>query len=169
MSTLYDVAEELAAWDALIDERDGNITDCEQILESWLAEIEVEFDEKLRRCVEFVQELKAREAAQRAEADRLYERAMTSREKWSRITTMMQGVLEQRGITKRQVGPHSISLQRAGGKLSLLVDVAPAQLPERFQKVQRVADNDAIRSALESGEALEFARFAERKITLRIS
>ena len=46
--------------------------------------------------------------------------------------------------------------------------VSPTELPEKFQKVNVEIDKTAIRSALEAGEDLDFARLGDRGASIRI-
>lgn len=67
--------------------------------------------------------------------------------------------------------PHGrVSVVRNGGKLRINYADAidPATLPEQFVRVRREIDSEAVRDALDRGETLPFARFAERGTHLRI-
>jgi hypothetical protein len=45
---------------------------------------------------------------------------------------------------------NSFGIRKAGGKAPLILDTAPENMPERFQKISIEADTDAIRGYLEN-------------------
>jgi hypothetical protein len=66
---------------------------------------------------------------------------------------------------------NSFGSRKAGGKQPLDIDIEePEKIPEEYRKevVKYSADNDKIREALDKGEELSWARYAERTEYLSI-
>lgn len=65
---------------------------------------------------------------------------------------------------------YRLTLANNGGKLLVVIDedFSVASMPDDLVKVSMTPDLEAIRSALEFGATLEFARFGERGRSLRI-
>jgi hypothetical protein len=61
------------------------------------------------------------------------------------------------------------SIVKNGGKPPLIISVEPKDLPEDFRKVEYKANNEAIRTALEKGDAVPGAELGERGEHLTIN
>jgi len=125
--------------------------------------------EKVDNCAALIQSRAYWAATRKAELERL-SKLIESDQKVidflkGRLKTHLEGSEQRQIRTKR----FNISICQNGGKASLRLDnTPPEQMPERFQRKQIEPDREAIRQALEVGEKLSFASFAERDTHLRI-
>ena len=107
--------------------------------------------------------------ARKTESDRLAKLAETDFKTVDFLKARLKQHLETTDQRKLRTKRYNISVVANGGKAPLKLDnTAVADLPERFQRVQVEPDREAIRSALEAGEELEFAYIAQRENHLRI-
>lgn len=66
---------------------------------------------------------------------------------------LMESLMEAMRITgkeKFKTKFNSFGIRKAGGKIPIVLDTAPENLPERFQEIKIEADMDAIRGYLEN-------------------
>jgi hypothetical protein len=117
-------------------------------------------------CV--IKEVEIRAEARRAEAERLKQRAKRDEAVAGWFRTQILRVMQSQGKTKMETKHWRLSVAMPGGKPAMeLVDV----VPDNFQMEETVIcpDKEAIRSALERGEVLTFARLVPKEPYLRIS
>ena len=72
------------------------------------------------------------------------------------------------GLAKIKTPLFTVSIQKNGGKRSLVLDVEPDKLPAELQKVTIAANNDALREWLGEAESCEYCHLAEQGESLRI-
>lgn len=104
----------------------------------------------------------------RAEAERMAKLANADFRLVGYLKSRLKANLEVRGCHKIRTQRFQISIAQNGGKLPVQLKVSPRELPKQFQRVTVEADSEALRQALEKGEAGQFAAFAERGTHLRI-
>lgn len=66
---------------------------------------------------------------------------------------LMESLMEAMRILKKEkfkTPYNSFGIRKAGGKIPIILDTAPENLPERFQEIKIEADMDAIRGYLEN-------------------
>lgn len=175
--TLWRIADDLTALEDLLDENDGDITACEEAVDQWFAELKGDESRKIDGYAAYIAELTARSEARKEEADRLAHRAKVDSNLAANLKLRLKQHFERQGKTKFETARYKLSVCKAGGKPPLiLIDEAvrdPSQLPEKFRKTTTVVapDKDAIRAALEAGDAdaLGFATFGQGSTYLKIS
>jgi len=128
-----------------------------------------ERDRKLDNYSALMKELEARAEARKAEAKRLSDRASIDLNKVKFLKSNLQKFFEAHDLRTVETNRYRLTLAKNGGKAPLILDSRPVEnLPEGFKKIQIVADNEAIRKALEAGQVLDFARLGDRGQSLRI-
>jgi len=158
--SLYEISEDLVLVEqALVDTSDP---DGIASLERYLAELAVERERKLDAYCGLIREIEARSQARAAEADRLRELARVDR---SAVDRLKEGLL-QHFVAER----FRITRAKSGGRQPLELDPVDSwDLPEQYTKITIEPDKEAIRTALESGEELPWARLAPRSEHIRIA
>jgi len=158
---IFDIEGELAqiaeAFDQLAD--GGTEDEVLAAVESYFADLLQERDTKLDNIARFIAGRLASAAFRKAEADRLKSLATTDENAAKRLKDYVKHLFDANGWTKLETPLHKFSVQRNGGKAPLVVDptVTGESIPERFRKVKIELDTDALRSALEAGEDIEWA------------
>ena len=87
-----------------------------------------------------------------------------------RIKQHLWACLKAIGMRRLKTAKHSFTIAKNGGKAPVMLDPALDidALPEEFVKVEKSIAMDTVRSYLEDGVNLPFARLAERGESLRI-
>lgn len=170
--TLFDIGNDLLAIDNLLDETGGELTnpDAEAAITAWFAELAQAESTKLTGYVGYIRQLDMEAEAARQFANHFAAKAQSreNRVKW--LKGKMKDYLEYTGRKKAVTSDgQTVAVQKNGGKQPIEHDpIDVNQLPDRFVKVVKQSDNDAIRNALESGETLDFARLMPVGTHLRI-
>jgi len=82
-----------------------------------------------------------------------------------RMKDRLKSAMEELHTNEIKTDLHRFKLVKNGGKLPLIID---GGVPDNFKRVEYVDDNEKIRKALESGEALTFAHLGDRGTHLKI-
>lgn len=170
--TLYNIADDLRALEALLVEAGGDISSPEALaaVEAWEAELSTNLGSKVDNYCSLISEIEARAAARQAEADRLADLARVDENAAKALRERLKFVFESRSLPTMQTERFRVSLAKNGGKAPLDIRVGPDELPEWAVKRKTVVetDRDAIRARLEAGETLTFANLMERGTRLVI-
>ena len=170
--TLYNIADDLRALEALLIEARGDISSPEALaaVEAWEAELETNLGSKIDNYCSLISEIEARAAARNAEATRLLNLAHVDENAVWSLRERLKFVFESRSLPTMQTDRFRVSIAKNGGKAPLDIRVGPDELPEWAIKRKTIVetDKDAIRARLESGEALSFANIMERGTRLVI-
>ena len=136
---------------------------------AYFGDVMSERDRKLDGYARFISDRTALAKAQKEEANRILALSKANEGSAKRLKELLYWLFKERGWSKLDTPLHKFWIQNNGGVLPLTVlETDATKLPERFQKVIVTADNDAIRAALDAGETLEFAVYAERVDSIRI-
>jgi len=176
--TLFQISEDLMAFDQLLADHDNDIEDPEvqAVLVQWANEIKDNMEWKVDNYVAFIQILLARADARKAESKRLANRAKVDENTAKKLKENLMHIFEFHGIKKMETARFQVGVQANGGKAPLEVDLDPEQLPDwaRIEETVYKQNSDAIREKLDEfdkagdGEILPFARIGERGKGLRI-
>lgn len=166
--SLYEISEDLVLVEqALVDTSDP---DGIASLERYLAELAVERERKLDAYCGLIREIESRSEARAAEADRLRDLALVDRNAVKRLKEALLDHFTAHGLVKVETERFRVTRAKAGGKPALELDpVDPFELPEAYSKIAIEPDKEAIRTALERGEELPFARLKPRGEHIRIT
>lgn len=168
--TLWSIGDDLMALDDLLEEMEGEITDCEPIIDKWFAELANDLKGKMDGYAAYICELEARSESRKAESQRLGNRAKIDQNLADWLRERMRAFFTLRDIKKLETARYRLSLCGNGGKTPMKVDLPAEKLPDKYRKVKTVyeQDTDAIRKDLEAGVELEFARFLPKGNHVRI-
>lgn len=168
--SLVEISDDLRAIDELMDEVGGELADAS--LEHWFdsitAEIGAQRDAKVDNYCALIDNLDAQAKRHREDAKRLAEWAQVDENKVRRLKERLLWFFEAQGLQRLVTAHYKPRIQSNGGVQPLAVNLRPEDLPEEFQRVTVEADNDRIRTFLESGEELEWAELLPRQTHLRI-
>lgn len=168
--TLFAISDDLLALDALLEELGGDVTEetTAAAIDDWLGTLGAERDQKLDNYAALIREIEARAEARKTEAHRLAELVRIDTNRAAVLKARLKNFFIVHDLKPIETARFKLSLVNNGGVLPLVVDLPADDLPEAFQRVKLEVDNDAIRSALDEGEVLPFARYGERGKSLRI-
>jgi hypothetical protein len=171
MPTLFEIGDDLRALDELIEERGGDVTDPEVMaaVERWYAEVAADEAAKLEAYVQYLRQLDMEidAAADEEKQFAAKRRSREARKDWLRQRLKLYLEATGRKSVKTSAG-RTVSVQANGGRPPVDVTAPPEDIPDEFCRVRREVDHDAVRAALDAGQALPFARFRERGTQLRI-
>lgn len=171
MSTLFDLSNRLASLEALLAEGLPDSPEAEAELDRALAE-ELATREAVEAKAEaycgFIAELEATAAVRKAEADRMAKLAKSTAAQADRLRQGLREALIRLDLRKLSTTRYQIGLRKPGGKPALELD--EFSVPTEFVTTEVVThiNKDLIRQTLESGQELDFARFAPRQDQLTI-
>jgi len=176
MATLLAIADDLLAFRQLVEEaaegNDGELTpEAASALESWFDELGTQRDVKLDAYCALIREWTLRASARREEAERLAKRVRVDENAVRGLKERLKFFLELEGIKSVETARYKVSVCGNGGRQALEIGVHPTDLPAGFRRVTVTPDEEAIRSALASGEDLDLygIRLLPRGTHLRIS
>jgi len=173
--SLHQLTAELEDLDELIDSiEDETITpELEPAVQQLLEQRGDTYDQWIIKIDNYCAAITNRHAIskqRKAEAERLSKLAATDSQRVEWMKAQLKKCLEAQGVKKLSLHRFNLAISNNGGVLPLKLSCEPAELPPQFQRIEVLADNGAIRQALESGdiEAQKVAYFAERETHLRV-
>lgn len=167
MSTLYELKEEFKM---LLDMMEDDSID-EEMIQNSLEGIECEIEIKAEGYAKILKELEGQAEAVRKEISRLDDKYGKIVANMDRLKTNLKIAMNETGKKKIQTDLFTISVCKNGGKTPLIIDgVDINEVPEKYKEMQKIErlNTDAIREDLEKGIDVGFARFGERRESLRI-
>ena len=163
------LADDARALDDLLDHaaaNDGNLDIAEQeAIETWVGELDTAAASKADSIGWLLREWEARAEARRAQAKKLVEAAQADENRGARLRAYVLECLQRMGRTELQGASCALKVTRNGGKAPLVLS---GPVPAAYEVVVRSPDRDAIRAALERGEAVDGAALGERGVSLRV-
>ena len=166
---LFQITDDMQALDDLLAEVGGDVSDPKvaSTVEAWFAELGENLSTKVDNYAALITSMRARADVRRQEAERLARRAQVDEASADWLASRLLSALDARGTKKLETDRYAVSVVGNGGKAPLVVDVqVPAEWNRTVTKVE--PDREKIRLALESGQALPFARLGERGKRLSI-
>jgi hypothetical protein len=170
--SLLDVTRDMEALDALLSEVEGDVTDpkVQEAVSAWFAELDADLKGKVDDYAALITMLDARAEVRAREAERLSRRAKIDAASAQFLKDRLRGELEARGIQKVETDRYRVSVAANGGKLPLVIDDELSLAAPYWREVPayKEIDRDAVRQALERGEAVAGAHMGERGRRLSI-
>ncbi len=172
--TLYKITEEIERINDIMDRTNGDdamMTDEDREAMAMFAEgLRTEAHGKADGYARAIRELDARATARRVEAREMGQLATASEQRADRLKRFLVQCMERIGERQLVGQTFTLAVQRNGGATPVEVFGDTDAMPDRFVKVKREPDRDAIRRALEQGDAdaANFAALGERGVSLRI-
>lgn len=161
-NTLIELTADLQQLDNMLDMIDGDIpVELQQIVDTLLAQRDATQEQLLEKLDNYCGLIQSRlmwAAARKAEGERMMKLAESDFKTVDFLRGRLKEHLEATDQKKLRTKRFNISICQNGGKAPLRFDdTTPEQMPERFQRVTVEPNRDAIRTALEQGEELQFA------------
>jgi hypothetical protein len=171
--SLFTIGEDLLAIEQIIEQAEGDISDpaVEATITSWLQELATDQANKADGYVNLIKKWEGEKAAAKAEAEQYTKAANVRAARIERLKLLLKQHMEATHQQKIETATgRTIAIQKNGGLCPLQVDAAlnPAAIDAKFQKVTIELNSDAVRTALDAGEKLAFARLGLRGTSLRI-
>ena len=169
--TLFDIGNDLLAFDEILEQNEGEISDDEagKRLDAWFTDLQNEQSRKLDNYVNYIRTLEMEAVASKAEAEQYLTKARVRENRVRFLKERMRSYLAMQGkkelITQTN---RKITIQNNGGILPMIVEETtdPEKVPVEYTRKE--LDNAKIREALMKGIQLEFAKLGERGTHLRI-
>ena len=166
--SLYAIQNEISdIIDALLE---GGQTeaDANAALEEHLAGLDAALEDKAEGYASVIQELSLRAKARKEESQRIRALAEADEAVAERLKRRLKEAMEATGKTKIDGLKFKLSVAANGGKAPLVIETPADDLPAEFKVVKHEPNKDAIRSALESGQAVPGCALLPRGTSLRI-
>ena len=169
MPTLLEIGDDLAAFQELLDEHDGELTpDVEAALEAWFSELGEARDQKLDNYAALVRSAEMRASVRREEMERLQRRVKTDEALAARLKDRLKLFLGMAKVDRVETKRYTIRVQANGGQPPMEV-LTPEFLPEEFQVIERKPNMARVREALANGINVAGVRIMPRGNHLRIT
>jgi len=172
MATLYDLTQDLIELENMVieafEERGGLSLEEEAIIDQCINEIRDGSKEKLTGYAKVLLGMKARQEMVEAEYKRLKKKSEALKNAQAKLKSAVQYYMETAELKKVEAGAFTFTVCKNGGKLPLLIDCLPENLPGKFQQILITANNGALREALEAQEKIPNVELGERGTSLRL-
>lgn len=174
--SLLDITQDMEALDGMMADLDAALVRTEgevtpevqailDAIDAWAAELDKDFERKVDNYVALVKVLEGRAEVRKAEADRLAKRARIDAGNAAFLKDRLLNVFEFRNVKKVETDRYRVTVAANGGKVPLVLSDGAAEnlvKQDRFAKVVRTLNTEAVREALEAGEKIGGASFGER-------
>lgn len=169
LRSLFNISDDLEKLNELLDETSDDVRQ-QELLNEWFVQLGTERDRKLDDYAALMSEMLTRAEIRKSEAKRMMELAQKDEQRARILKERLKWFFETHQLKTIETSRYRLSLAKNGGKTPLIIKpgISPGQLPQRFQTVSIEPNTDAIRTALEAGEDLDFATLGERGTSLRI-
>lgn len=140
----------------------------EEALLDTLESIEDAIEDKAEGYSVIIRQLEADCKSIKEEEARLASRRKALEGRIDRLKTNLFDAMKVVGKAKIQTPLFTVSIQKNGGKRSLVLDVDASELPARYQKITISENNNALRELLGNGESCDYCHLAEQGESLII-
>ena len=164
MSSLYELKNEYKILKEMME--DDSIDD--DIISNTMEGIEYELEIKADNYAKIMKELEGEAETIKKEIARLDDKYSRIKDNVKRLKDNLQQAMVETGKTKIKTDLFTISVQKNGGVLPLVLEKDVLEIPDEYTTKLTRIDSDKVRKALENGEKLDFAHFGERGESLRI-
>lgn len=165
MSNLYELTKDMLGLQEFLE---GDLEGFdEETIRDTIEAVQGTYEDKLEAYCKVIRNLEADCTALKNEENRLKDKRRSLEHNIDRLKRAMFDSMKTTGTTKVKGTIFTVSIQKNGGKLPVIVDVDIADLPDELVRVTEAPDLDAITKLLEQGES-KYAHFGERGESLRI-
>ena len=165
---LYEITEEMRD---LFEQIDPETGEAPEGLADRIMDLNLSFEQKLVGYIAWIKNMEADIYALIDAKTKIHNKIISANRTVEYAKFCVKDALEATNTRKFSTAIHSAWIQENGGIIPVIMDEAIdiAKVPDRFVKVERKLDMDAIRDAMEAGEKLPFAALGKRGEHLRIS
>lgn len=168
--TLLAISEDAAALGELIEECPEELTpEVEAALDLWMRDLERAESVKVEAICAIARSFSLQAESRKQEADRLRRLVEIGENKVKRLKDLLLTYFIATGQKRVETPLFSVRLQANGGKVPMLVDRRPEELPLAYQRAEITADAEAIRASLEIGVEIDGCRLLPRGWHIRVS
>lgn len=159
-TSLYELVERMRLVLALVDERDGEIDDATG---AELDALAASLDERVEAIAAVYRSLREESEACKRMAQPYLDRAKRKAQQAETLRLRLFAAMQECGRSKIETPTATASIQKSAPSVELLVPEheAPAKLPARFLETRTTVLKDKLKSALQGGEAFDFARLVQ--------
>ena len=165
--TLYEITGELLELQNMIEE--GADPD---IVNDTIESVEFDLEQKAEGYVMVIRNLEAQAKAIKEEEKRLREKRLSAENGIERLKKRLYDSMNATGKKKLNAGVFTLSVQKNGGSLPVIIDEDIKNMPEELLKIEVKPDTKKIAELLQDEEKSQlyskFAHFGERGESLRI-
>lgn len=147
MAKLYEAMEQLKAIDELLEQMTDPET--QEILSSAQEALANETEETAENYLKYMDELKAKIAYLKEQADRITKKARTAQKRYDWLKQAMEYYLRSTGENKKEIGTYTISIRKNPPKV--IID-DEQWLPDNCYNIVRTADKTKIKEAMTDGK-----------------
>lgn len=167
--SLYQITNEIQHLIDAMLEHGNDSAEATVALDEAMADLDAALDVKADQYAKVIRELEARADARAEEAARIRALANTDAATAQRLKARLCEAMQRTGRTKISTPTFNLSVAANGGKQPMIVDPGVVDdLPAHLTRIIREPDKDAIRAALEGGEAVPGCALLPRGQSLRI-
>ena len=163
MSSLYEVTGSILALQEMLE----SPLDDEDILKDTLEAVQGEYEAKIESYCKVIKNIDADIQAIKTEITRLSEKKKVLENNIDRLKKAMFDSMKATNTNKVKGQIFTVSIQKNGGKLPVIVDVETSELPDELVKVVESPDLEAIAKLIDSGNT-QYGHYGERGESLRI-
>lgn len=165
--SLWDIGADQIALNALIEEVGGDVSDpkVEAAFDAMFAEMQTNEADKLEGYAQAMKKLESEIAAAKAESEQFMMKARVRENQVKRMKERIKLYLEMQNRTEAETSRgRKFKIIKAGGLTPLEIDdgTLPDSVDPKFVVVKRELSTTAIRTAIEAGESVPFAKLKER-------
>lgn len=166
---LYDIAADYRRLQDMLDSAETP-EEMRQTLQDTLESVSGDFADKAENIAALIAEDRALLSGCEDEITRLRDKCSRIENQIDSMKRYLMNEMQYTGQRKIQAGTWQISIAKNGGKapIKYAEDLIVDSLPDKFIRISKSIDTQAVRDALESGEQLDFAEIGERGESLRI-
>lgn len=156
----------------LEDAEDADDETMQEVIKDTLELLDGDIEAKADQIAYIIRQLDGDEEMLKKEEQRLRARRESIARNRQRLKENLMEAMRITGKEKFKTKFNSFGIRKAGGKAPLILDTAPENMPERFQKISIEANTDAIRDYLAGHQGDEdvfpYAHLGERSEFLSI-
>jgi hypothetical protein len=171
--SLLEISDDMKALDDLLSEVGGDVSDprVEQVITAWANELQSSLHHKVDNYAALISTLEHRAESRAAESARLSKRAKIDAATAEQLRLRLMLHLQNLGIKRLETPRYKITVANNGGALPLVIADAGTVPPQFWKEIpaSKELDKDAIRRAIEAGQAVPGACLGSRGTNLKIN
>ena len=155
--SMFELTQEYKYLLEMLEEESDDET-VKAVISDTLELLEGDIEAKADQIAYIIRELDADEEMLKKEEQRLRAKRESIVRNRQRLKENLMEAMRLTGKEKFKTKLNSFGIRKAGGKIPIVLDTAPENLPDRFQEIKIEADMDAIRDYLlnKNNEGIDF-------------